>query len=103
MKYVTIVIVLIVILGGIAYYKGSVSTYTAPEVVEKKVEVEVEPLEKRIENALNASSTQIEAEAKKAYDEKRAQLETEVELNVTRTYRAEIEKRESELEDKVSL
>ena len=103
MKYITLVIVLGVILGGIAYYKGSVQTYTAPEVVEKNVTVEVETLQKRIDDALTASSTEIETESKKAFDEKQKQLKTEVELNVTRKYRAEIEKREAELEDKVSL
>lgn len=102
MKYIIIaVIVLGVILGGIKFTQPT--EYTAPEVVEKEVTIEVETLRKRIDAALTASSTEIENEAQKAFEEKRKQLETEVELDVTRKYRAEIEAREAELEEQVSF
>lgn len=81
------------ILGGITTYfvKGE-TTYTAPEVVEKEVTVEVETLDKRIADALHASSTEIEADAQKAYQYAKEQAELEIKTKVRDQYLAEIEK-----------
>jgi hypothetical protein len=70
----------------------------APEVIEKTVEVEVPELEKKIKQAIAASSTEIAADAQKAYEERETFLKKQIELEVTRAYRAEIEKRETQLE-----
>lgn len=91
-------------LGGVALInKGSTVEYIQGEtqVVEKTVEVET--LQKRIDDAITASSTDIETQAQNAYNETKAQAKKEVELEVTRKYRAEIEAREAELEEQVSL
>ena len=103
MKY-ALAIVVVLSLGGAFFFTKEVE-YTAPimEVIEKEVTVEVETLEKRIEDALTASSTEIETEAQKAFEEKKLQMQKEIELEVTRAYRAEIEAREATLEAEVSL
>lgn len=100
MKYIIItVIVLGAILGGVAL-KPNTTVWQAPEVVEKLVEKEVPTLEKRVADAIAASSTDIEREAQAAYVNKKAQLENAVESRVTTEYRKEIEARELELEQK---
>jgi hypothetical protein len=104
MKHLVIgVIVIGLILGGITYTKKDKIQYTKgdTQIVEKTVEVET--LQKRIDDAIHASSTAIESEAQKAFETKKMQLQTEIELEVTRAYRAEIEERESKLEEQVSL
>lgn len=103
-KHIAIVIVVGLALGGVALIKkDSPIEYIQGEtqVVEKTVEVET--LQKRIGDAITASSTDIETQAQNAYNETKAQAQKEVELEVTRKYRAEIEAREAELEEQVSL
>ena len=102
------VIILVTVVGLIAiswryYAQEEVIEYIQGEtqVVEKTVEVET--LQKRIGDAITASSTDIETQAQNAYNETKAQAQKEVELEVTRKYRAEIEAREAELEEQVSL
>lgn len=100
-KHIAIVIVLGVILGGIALTKPKTVEYIQGEthVVEKTVET----LQKRVDEAITASSTEIEIEAQKAYTEAKEQAQKEVELIVTSQYRKEIEEREAQLEEQVSL
>lgn len=93
----------VVILGGVTLTQTSTTEYVQPTVVEKEVTIEVETLHKRITDAITASSTDIESKAKQAYEETKAQLQKEVELEVTRTYRKEIEAKEESLEQEVSL
>ena len=103
-KHIAIVIVVGLALGGVALIKkDSPIEYIQGEtqVVEKTVEVETP--QKRIGDAITASSTDIETQAQNAYNETKAQAQKEVELEVTRKYRAEIEAREAELEEQVSL
>ena len=103
-KHIAIVIVVGLALGGVALIKkDSPIEYIQGEtqVVEKTVEIET--LQKRIDDAITASSTDIETQAQNAYNETKAQAQKEVELEVTRKYRAEIEAREAELEEQVSL
>jgi len=106
MKKIIAIGVVIGIVGlGVVTWKsyileGTVQ-YVQGEVVEK--EVTVSDLEKRISDAISASSTAIETEASKAYEEKKTQMHKEVELQVTRAYKAEIEARETKLEKEVSF
>lgn len=91
---------------GVWYFNPFASqVYVAPETktIEKIVEVETETLQKRIDNALTASSTDIETAAQAAYEEKKEKMRKEVELSVTTQYRKEIEEREARLEEQVSL
>lgn len=73
------------------------------EIVEKVVEKEVPTLDKRIADAISASSTDIETEARQAYEEAKKKAETEIALRVTTEYRKEVEKMEAELEEQVSF
>ncbi len=102
MKYLLIALV-VGVLGIIAFNSFGTVSYESTEPVEKVTTLEVDMLKKQIEEAITASSTVIETEAKKAYDEKKSQMELEVELSVTRKFREELEARESELEEKVSF
>lgn len=87
-----IFLIVLVILGGIAVLlKPEKVVFTAPEVVEKEVTVEVETLDKRIQEALHASSTEIEIEAKKAYQYAKEQMELEIKTEIRDAYLAEIE------------
>jgi glutamate synthase domain-containing protein 3 len=90
-----------VILGGIIFIKDEKVVYKQGET--QIQEIEVETLQKRIEDATTASSTEIEREAQKAFEKRKAQMLTEIELQETRKYRAEIEAREEKLEEQVSL
>lgn len=105
MKRLAIVVIAVgLILGGIYTIKdkGTIEYIQGEtQVVEKTVEVET--LRKRIDEAIIASSTEIESEAQKAYNETKEQEQKKIELQVTSQYRAEIEKREAELEEQVSL
>ena len=101
-KYIIPVIVLGAVLGGIALNNKAIE-YVQGEPVEKIVEKEVPTLEMRIADAISASSTATEAVAKKAYEEAKEQAETEIALRVTTEYRKEVEKKEAELEEKVSF
>ena len=100
---ITLVIVLGLALGGAILIKNPTIEYVnqSPEVIEKTIEVP--QLENRILDAIKASSTAIEEEAQKAYDEKKTQMEKEIELAVTRAYREEIEAREIALVRKDSF
>lgn len=98
-------LVLVVVLGVVGYSLYTGDSITAENVTEKIVKeeviLEVSELSKRIEEAQTASSTEIEEAAKRAYDTEKSRLMTEVELNVTRAYREEIEDREAVLEESV--
>lgn len=106
MKYAIILVVVLAFGGGIYYLEhGNKQTFErVPGVVTEIVEktVEISELEKRIADAQHASSTEIEEKAQEAYNEEKSRLLTEIELEVTRTYREEIEDREAKLEESVS-
>ena len=93
----------IALLGGIALNRPAVTQYVAPEVVEKTVEVKVPETVARIKEAQDAQKDTIEAEAQKAYEATKQKMLSEIELEVTRQIREELEARELELEEKVSL
>lgn len=96
---------MIVLLGYLITHKlfAPVVIENNASVKEVEVEVEVDALSERIENALADAETNIAAEAQKAAEAKRTQLEKQIELEVTRAYREEIEAREAQLEEEVSF
>lgn len=104
-KIILVIIGLGVILGGIAYKMVKVETITVDkirtEVVEKVVEKEVPTLDKRIADAISASSTDIETKAQQAYEDAKKNAENEIALRITTEYRKEIEAMEVELEKEV--
>jgi hypothetical protein len=88
--------------GGVYWAQNEPVSYEK-EVKVETVEVEVETLSKRITEAQEASKADIEAKAKEAYDKAVSQALLEIELEVTATYRQEIEAREAELEQNLSF
>jgi len=102
MKYIaTIVVVACIGLVAAYLYSPKAIEYVTPNIVEKEVVKEVATLERRILDAQNASSTDIEREAQAAYEAKKQEILTSIELEVTREYKKEIEAREVELEKEV--
>ena len=102
-RLVIVVIVLAVILGGIALSRKSSVTVVnnEPQVIEK--EVTVPELDKRVTEALTASSTEIEAAMQKASQKAKEAIESEIKLNVNRKMQAELKEQESKLEETISL
>lgn len=102
MKYIAAIVV-VACIGGIGAYLYSPKAieYVSPSIVEKEVVKEVATLEKRIADAQTASSSAIETEAQKAYEARKQEMLTEIELEVTREYKKEIEAREVQLEKAV--
>lgn len=98
MKQVFILVIVLAVLGGIAYYKGSISTYTAPEVKTVEKTVEVDPNEQAIKQAQEAKKEEIEAKAKKAYDEAYNQEMKKVELEVVKSINEKLDARQTQLE-----
>jgi hypothetical protein len=100
MKPILIAVVMAIGAGGIyvAYERLHAPTSATNEVKVETVEVEVETLQKRISDAQEARKADIEAKAKEAYDQAVSQALLEIELEVTATYRKEIEAREKELQ-----
>jgi len=94
MKRITtfVIVTVLIALGGVAYtFFPAKIQYMEPEVVEKEVTVEVEALDKKIAEALTASSTDIEIKARKAYEDAKEQAELEITTRVRDQYLAEIE------------
>ena len=98
MKYIIItVIVLGAILGGIAL-KPQVTEYVAPEVVEVEKTVEVDALEQAIKAAQDATRSEVEQVAEKAYDDAYTQGMKKIELQVIKEFNDKLEARQIELE-----
>lgn len=96
----------IIIVMAIGFFVTSISTFLYLEKVKKPTEyireevtkeIRVDELENRINDAKNASSTEIEVRAKNAYEVAKRQAELEVELNVRTKYRLELEAKEKAL------
>lgn len=100
---VTLAIALLGVGGTYAYKAQNASVSYEKEITVETVEVEVETLQKRVSDAQEASKGDIEAKAKEAYDKAVNQALLEIELEVTATYRKEIEAKEAELEEQVSF
>lgn len=92
-----------VILGGVTLIRPHTIEYITQEGQTIENTVEVDALQKRIDDAINASSTAIEAAAQQAYEDAKVKAQTEIELEVTQTYNKEIDAREAALEERVSL
>lgn len=108
MKRLAIAVIVVgLILGGIYIYKASSKVEyvksAEPEATSTPKVQTIEVLERRINDAIQASSTATEVESYKAYTDTKEQIEKEIELKVTSQYRAEIEAREAKLEKEVSL
>lgn len=98
-----IVIIVVAILGGVAFFYPSTIevTNTEPQVVEK--EVEVDALEQAIKTAQNGKLSEIEASAQQAYDEAYSQEMKKVELEVIKSFNAKLDVRQTELEKETKV
>ena len=76
---------------------------TNPEVVVQEKEVVVPELEKRYQDALTASSTEIHAAMEKAAQDAKNSIELEIKLQVNRNFQEELKAEEEQLEGSVSL
>jgi hypothetical protein len=101
------IVVTVLVFGGVAYLAATKTStpveYVAPEVQTVEKEVTVPELDKRVTEALSASSTEIQAAMDKAAQEAKESMETEIKLNVNRKMQAELKEQEAKLQDKVSL
>jgi len=94
-------VVVVVGIAGALWFSQKGSTHTYQNIIQtQEVEkrVEVDALQKQVNDALTASSTAIEERAKNAYNAAKRQAEVEIELEVTAKYRAQLEAREKELQ-----
>lgn len=95
----------LVVLGGIAYFTNKPivveQVKTVTETIEKTVAVS--ELEKRIKDAQDAAQAEIQASAQAAYDAAIDQAMLEIEHDVTKAYREEIEAKEDELAKQVGV
>lgn len=92
--------------GIIAVTQMSFKTeYTAPEVVTetKEVTVEINALDKAIQDAQKAQEEVIKSTAQKAYDEAYNQEMKKVELQVVTDFNKKLKERQSALEEEISL
>lgn len=99
MKRSVMIAIVLATLGGVAltqFNKPHTEVYTAPQVIEK--EVEVDALEEAIKTAQNAKLSEIEASAQQAYDEAYTQEMKKVELQVITDFNSKIDARQVELE-----
>lgn len=92
-----------IISTGVVAYLSERKTEYVNTVTTEEVTVSVDALEERVQNALTASSTEIEAFAQKAYQDAKKKMETEIELEVRTTYRKELEVEEQKLMKQVSF
>ncbi len=100
--------VILIVLGGtlaISSLIGNKSTYTnqEPTIVTETVEKTVPELEKRVQEALTASSTDIDKAMEDARQEAKKKIESEIEGRVIEQMQRELDDRKSELEKQVSL
>lgn len=100
--FAALIAVVILGVGGIALTPRT-TEWVAAEIVEieKEVTVEVETLDKRISDAITASSTDIETASQKAYEDMKTQMRKEIELQVRTAYENELKAKRIELEKEV--
>jgi len=95
-----IVILGVVVLGGITLYKPQTIEITNEQ---KTVEVVVPELQKRLQQAITASSTEIENAMKKASQDAKDNIEKEIEIQVIDKMQLELDAHRETLEKEVSL
>lgn len=102
------IIALVVIIGLGVALGGVYKTLHVEKLVVEKVKTEYvdkevikSELETRIENAQNASSSAIEAEAQKAHDAKKEQMLKQIELDIRTQYENELKVERVKLEKEV--
>jgi predicted outer membrane protein len=90
-----------ILLAGLYISTDTIVEKSEPEIIER--ETVVSELEKRVSEAQNANLSDVQAKADSAYEEAYNQAMKEIELEVTKLYREEIEAKETELEKDVGI
>ena len=102
-----LIVIIIIILGCMGLYKflGAPETYTAPEIITNTVveEVERDPTDVLVKQAIAASSTAIQAAAQEAFEATVDRLEKQIELSVRKEQRIVDDEIITKLEDEVSF
>ena len=100
MKRLAIAVIVVGVLGCITYLstRPSVTEYVAPQEVVVEKEVQVDALDKAIKDAQEAEKANIEAIAKKSYDDTYSQEMKKVELEVIKSFGEKLDARQTELE-----
>lgn len=91
---IAVVVIMCGVLGGGIYFMEHGNKVTVQgiqkEIVEKIVEKEVPTLDKRIADAISASSTDIETKAQQAYEDAKKNAENEIALRIIEEYEKEV-------------
>ena len=105
MKRLAIAVIVVGVLGGITYLgtRPSVTEYVAPQEVVVEKEVQVDALDKAIKDAQEAEKANIEAIAKKSYDDTYTQEMKKVELQVIKSFGEKLDARQIELEKQTKV
>ena len=105
MKRLAIAVIVVGVLGGITYLGTRPSTieYVAPQEVVVEKEVQVDALDKAIKDAQEAEKANIEAIAKKSYDDTYTQEMKKVELEVIKSFGEKLDARQIELEKETKV
>jgi hypothetical protein len=97
-----IVVIGLALGGAIVVTRTDSIKYEQVETIVEKT-VEVETLQKRIDDAITASSTDIELKAKEAYEETKKQAQKTIELEVRTRYENELKAKRIELEKETKV
>lgn len=107
MKKITIIAAIVAVIAVAIFAYLHKSDFGMVEIVNttttETVEVTVNELEKMIQDAKTASSSEIEVRARNAYEATKKQAELEVELSVRAEYRKQLEAEENKLMEEVSF
>lgn len=105
MKRLAIAVIVVGVLGGITYLgtKPSTMESVAPQEVVVEKEVQVDALDKAIKDAQEAEKANIEAVAKKSYDDTYTQEMKKVELEVIKSFGEKLDARQTELEKETKV
>ena len=101
---IAVIVVGVIFIGG--YYIANVPStteYVAPQEVVVEKEVQVDALDKAIKDAQEAEKANIEAVAKRSYDDTYTQEMKKVELQVIGDFNKKLEARQEVLEGELSL
>ncbi len=98
MKLITILGGIVIVTAGVIYFVPSTQEFVTERVVVEEKTVEVDTLQKRIDDAQAAALASTTAKAQAAYDAVLKEEAARIELEVRQAYRKELEAHEIELE-----
>ena len=103
MKWMIVIALSIVVLGGSYFFNFETLEYVAPEPQTIEKIVEVDTLVKRIKEAQDAKADVIRSTGEQAKVDAETRMLEAIELEVRQAYRKDLEQREIELEKKTGF